>query len=149
PRPMSDEEEPLVKPRAYLSVDRLPAGQPCRIILLLDVAAGWHINQNPAKPANLIATQFSIKTVHGTRPSQVRYPPGTEFRIEGIDEPVLVYDGRVVIHGVLTAPAESAGKTEEFELIVRFQACNDRICRPPDVVKLSGKVVIAGPGEPV
>ncbi|MEX0716462.1 MAG: DUF255 domain-containing protein [Planctomycetaceae bacterium] len=144
-----DDEDPLVKARAYLAVDRLPAGEECRIVVLLDVAEGWHINQNPAKPANFIPTQFTIKAAEGTKLSAVRYPKGDELRIAGFDDPVFVYEGRVAVYGVLTAPAEAAGKTEEFELTIRYQACNEGICRPPATVKLTGKVPIADRGEAV
>ncbi|MEX0701734.1 MAG: DUF255 domain-containing protein [Planctomycetales bacterium] len=149
PAPKKDDKQPLVKARAYLSVDRLPAGETCRIIVLLDVAEGWHVNQNPAKPKNFIPTQLTIKAKEGTQLSAVRYPAGKELEVAGIDEPLFVYEGQVAVHGVLTAPAESAGKTEEFEISVRYQACNERTCLPPATVKLTGKVPVAARGETV
>ncbi len=135
--------------RAFLSVDKLPAGRTCKIVLLVDVNAGWHINANPAKPDFLKPTTFSLKSKHGTKMTVPRYPAGKKLSIKGFDEPLLVYDKRVAIFGTLNIPQNAAGKSEEIQLHLHYQACNDSQCLRPTTLTLQGRLPVAGPGEPV
>ena len=148
PKPKEKKEE-KVAARAYLSVDKLPSGGTCKIVLLVDVKDGWHINANPAKPDFLKPTVFSMKSKHGTETTVSRYPAGKKLSIEDIDEPLHVYDKRIAIYGTVKVPKDAAGKTEEMELLLRYQACNNRQCLRPTTLTLQGRLPIARPGEPV
>ncbi len=138
-----------VRPRVYLSCDRLPAGRACRIAIVIDVEEGWHVNTNPARPDFLIPTTVAVRAEHGTKAAGLTFPPGKNLAVAGFDEPLSVYDGRVVVLGTLEVPKEAAGQTEELTVEVKFQACNDANCLPPKTTKLVGKVPVAGPTEPV
>ncbi len=139
----------LVAAQAFLEFDKLPAGDTCRVILLLNVKPGWHINANPAQPKYLKPTTFTIKTKQGTKLTNVRYPKGRKLRVAGFQQPLMVYEGRVAIYGELEVSSVTSGNVEEFELSVRYQACTDTKCESPKTVKLSGSVKIAGLGERV
>jgi hypothetical protein len=129
-------------------VDRLPIGGTCRIVVFLEIAEGWHINTNPAQPENLIPTKFTIQSNAGTELSDVKYPAGRKLQVEGIDEPVLVYEKRAILRGTLTVPQTAGAAADEIELRIRYQPCNDRQCLSPRTVKLTGRVPLARPGEP-
>ncbi|MGE3315042.1 MAG: protein-disulfide reductase DsbD domain-containing protein, partial [Planctomycetaceae bacterium] len=86
---------------------------------------------------------------HGSTLGQIVYPKGQPLHVEGMDKPIMVYEKQVAIRGTLTVPKDAAGKTEEFELVVHYQACNDKECKAPTKVKLNGKVLVAVPGEPI
>ena len=58
-------------------------------------------------------------------------------------------EGRVAIYGTLEVPANAAGKSEEFELKVYYQPCDEQRCLKPETVVLRGKLKVAGPGETV
>lgn len=139
----------LVTMKAFLAQDRLPAGGTCKVAILVTIQEGWHINTNPPRPETMIPTQFSVKSKHGTTLKEVKYPEGVEITVKGLKEPQTIYEKQVLLRGVLTAPKDSAGQTEELELQVRYQACNEEICHPPKTIKLSGRLPIASPGEPV
>ncbi|HUG91147.1 MAG TPA: protein-disulfide reductase DsbD domain-containing protein, partial [Planctomycetaceae bacterium] len=147
------DEPPIVTAKAFLDVDKLPVGGTCRIVVFLEIAEGWHINANPAQPANLIPTKFTIESQAGTKLQDVKYPAGAKLQVEGIDEPLLVYEKRAVIRGVLVAPraAEAAADVaaDEIELRVRYQPCDDRQCLAPRTLKLAGRVPLAKAGEAV
>jgi uncharacterized protein YyaL (SSP411 family) len=142
-------EKEIVTAQAFLNVDKLPAGSTCRVVLFVDVKQGWHVNQNPAVPENLIPTKFTVKSRQGVTLEDLIYPKGQELKVEGFDEPARVYEGRVAIYGTLRIPAEAAGPTDEIEISLRYQPCNDQQCLAPKTVKLSGRVPIARPGEEV
>jgi uncharacterized protein len=147
-KPEKDKDE-LIAARAYLSVDRLPAGDQCRIVMVLDVKDGWHINTNPARPDFLVPTKLTMKSKHGTKLAKLQYPVGRKLDVPGFDEPLHVYDKQVAIHGLVEVPAEAGGQMEELELIVQYQACNDAKCLSPKTVKLQGRLAVASQGEPV
>ena len=145
-RPKKDE---LVRARAYLSTDRLPAGGTCRIVVLLDVKEGWHINANPPSPDFLKPTKLSFKSKSGVTLADPIYPKGHGFKMEGEDMDAMVYEGEVAIDGTLTVPKSSGGVTDEMEITVNYQACNEKGCQPPKSIKLTGKLAVAKPGESV
>jgi hypothetical protein len=138
-----------VKAKAFLSVKKLPAGSDCEIIVLLTIQPGWHINSHSVVKEWQIPTELTVSSKYGTQLARVSYPKGRLARVPGSEEPVPVYERQATIRAVLTVPREAAGQNEEFRIHVKYQACNDQECEQPKVLKLAGKVHVAGDGEPV
>ena len=134
---------------AFLSTNRLPAGDRCRIAVVLDIEPGWHINTNPACPEFLIPTTVSIRSSQGTTLESLQFPKGKPLQVEGLPEPYKVYDGKVTIFGELVIPVAAAGQQEEFELHIRYQSCDAEHCERPRTLKFAGAVPVAEAGEPV
>lgn len=134
---------------AFLSTDRLPAGGQCRIAVELTIADGWHINSNPASPKFLIPTTVTLKSTLGTSLKNVRYPEAKDLTIKGTTGVYRVYDGKVLLSGDLVIPADAAGKTEKFELQIRYQACNDEQCERPKTLTFEGEAKVAAVNAPV
>ena len=145
----SDDPSGQHKARAtlYLGTDKLVAGKPTRVAVVIEIDRSWHLNANPPRPDYVIPTELSLKSSLGTKLEQMQYPQGHDFTVEGIDEPLLVYEKRVVLRGEITAPADAAGKTDELTFTLRYQACNDKTCSRPLKVTLEGPVPIAAAGE--
>jgi uncharacterized protein len=132
-----------VKAEAHLSVDKLPPGGECQVLIRLSIEPGWHINTNPAKPKDFIPTEITITGKQGTRLAEVTFPKGKPIRMQDFDEQVWVYDGKVDIRGKLRVPATAAGKTEDIDIVVRYQACDDQRCLLPATYKLNGRLPVA------
>ncbi|MBC8114886.1 MAG: protein-disulfide reductase DsbD N-terminal domain-containing protein, partial [Candidatus Saccharimonas sp.] len=145
-KPKKDE---LVRARAYLSTDRLPAGGTCQIIVLLDVKEGWHIQANPPSPDYLKPTKLSFKSKAGVTLGEPKYPKGHGFKMEGEETEAMVYENEVALLGTLAVPKASGGLTDEMEITVNYQACNEKGCLPPKTIKLTGKLAVAKAGEAV
>ncbi len=137
------EEQHKVKLQPYLNVDKLPPGSTCRIVLYVEIDAGWHINANPSQPEFYPPTVFRLKSEHGVKLKNVRYPKGKEFRLKGIDDVLLVYDGKIPIYAELDVPAEAAGKTDPISLELEYQACDDKNCLRKTTASVGGKVQVA------
>ncbi len=144
-----EKKNEILTAEAHLNVEQLPAGSTCRIALVLDIKEGWHINQNPPADELQIPTTFTMKSKHGSKLLNVKYPKGHKFELPGFLEPLLVYEGQIVLFATIEVPEGAGGKIEEFELQVRYQACSDDRCEPPKNLKLSGKVEVAPAGEKV
>lgn len=135
--------------QACLSVDRLPAGGTCQILVRFKLEEGWHANANPPSAENYIPTTLTIESALGCKLLDAKYPKGKPFKMEDTPEPVSVYEGAVEFRGMIEIPAEAAGKVDEMEIKVKYQACNAKTCLAPKVVSLKGKIAVAGPGETV
>ena len=138
-----------VSAKAFLANDRLPAGGTSRIGILLTIAPDWHINTNPAHPDFLIPTTIELKSKHGVTMAEPVYPAGGELKLEGLDSAYHVYEDEVLVTADLAIPRTAASKLEEFELTIRYQACNDQNCERPKTLKFAARVPVAAVGEPV
>ena len=145
-KPKKDE---LVRARAYLSTDRLPAGGTCQIAVLLDVKEGWHITANPPSPDFLKPTKITFKSKAGVTLADLKYPKGHGFKMEGEEMEMMVYEGEVALLGTLTVPKGSGGQTDEMEITISYQACNEKKCPLAPPIKLTGKLPVAKSGEAV
>ena len=144
----TEKDKDLVKAEAHLSVDRLPAGDKCQILIRLSIQPDWHIGANPPLDETGYPTKVEWKAKQGTKLTQVKYPPGKKFTPEeGTVQ--LVYDGKTDIRATLDVPASAGGMNEEVEIIVHYQACNDKICKIPTTARLVAKLPVARPGDTV
>lgn len=137
-----------VKAKVFLSVDKLAAGDKCKFAVVLEVQDGWHINANPPSPEEMIPTQVTVQSKYKAKQLETTYPEGSELTMEGFEDPVSVYEGEVLIRGEIQAATDAAGKTEELEFLVKYQACNEKTCLPPKTLKLAGSIPIVKPGTP-
>lgn len=139
----------LVSGDVYLSVDRLPAGRTCQVLVHLKIADKWHINANPAQPDYMVPTKVTLKSKRGTKLAQVRYPVGEKLEQPGAETPLSIYSHHADILGVIEVPVSAAGGNEELTVEIKYQACNDKQCLPIKTLTLSLPVPVAKQGEPV
>ena len=126
-----------VKGVARLSTDRPAAGEPFEAIVTIQVAAGWHINANPASLEFLVPTELSFKSDVALDVISIEYPTGAEIDLGFADQPLLVYDGRVKLRATLKLRLGVApGTRGQMTLTVEYQACDDARCLPPSSLKL-------------
>jgi uncharacterized protein YyaL (SSP411 family) len=102
------------------------ANAPRQIQVTLQVAPGYHVNANPASKSYLIPTELLL---HGQPAAGVRYPTGRLLRLQsGLQLAVL--EGRLHLALPLTAAPPA-------QVQVRVQACDDKACLPPSLLKLA------------
>lgn len=138
-----------VKAKVFLSLDKLPAGGKVKFVVVLDVLKGWHINANPPSPDNMIPTKVTVVAKQKSKQLETTYPEGSELTVQDIEEAVSVYEGQVEIRGEIQVAADAAGKTEELEFQVKYQACNEKNCLPPKTLKLANKIDVVKAGASV
>lgn len=142
-------DKPLVATKAYMEFDKLPAGETCKVLLVVNVKKGWHINSNPPEPDFLIPTKFTLKSKQKVTLTEVKYPKSKGITIDGFGEKIQVYEGEFAIWGTLTIPKSASGTSDTLEMTLQYQACDDKKCLPPAKVKLDGKIAVAKPDEKV
>ncbi|HUF21276.1 MAG TPA: protein-disulfide reductase DsbD domain-containing protein [Burkholderiales bacterium] len=96
-----------------------------RVIVIVIVDKGYHINANPASFDYLIPTSVRFER---PQPSKVRYPEPVRFNAEFAPDGLDVYEGTVQV--VAAFPKGALPRSDAIRGVVKVQACDDRICLP-------------------
>jgi uncharacterized protein YyaL (SSP411 family) len=107
-----------------------------RLTVTLEIPPGWHINS--AQPGNdeLIGTQLHLADgSSGWELGPVVYPEGELQTLALQKNPVSLYSGRVRLEASVRPTAATASHST-LPLGVRLQACNDKVCLPPETALL-------------
>jgi len=127
----------------YVSVAVTPpaspvaAGSTFDILVTARIAAGWHINANPASEEFLIPTEIGAAPDTRLEVVRVDYPDGVPLVFEGADEPLSVYDGTVTFRVVLRAPPRGPRKAASANLVMAYQACDNIRCLDPQTLEFA------------
>jgi uncharacterized protein YyaL (SSP411 family) len=142
-KPAPKKKKP-VEARAFMSVDKLPAGNKAKVAIYIRIKENWHINADKPNPTYCYPTKFTVKSKYGTKLVSVKYPAFKKKRMPGEKEPFHILTGTVVVYGLLDIPAAAKGKTEDLQLILSYQGCDDKtnVCLRPDKIVLGGKLPV-------
>ena len=100
--------------------------------LQLKIAAGWHINANPAGQDYLIPTTVELDANAPVELVDVAYPKGGSMRFEFSDEPLNIYEEDLTIPLRLKQkPNVTRKKNTPITLKLTYQPCNDTECLFP------------------
>ena len=103
--------------------------------LNLKIAAGWHINANPAGQANLIPTTIAVDENTPVEIVDVAYPKGRSARFEFSNESLNVYEGSLTIPLKLK-PKLKHKKNTQGMLKLTYQLCNEMKCLLPQTLDI-------------
>ena len=105
------------------------------------IAAGWHINANPAGQDNLIPTTITVDKDALIEINNVKYPKGKSMKFEFSPESVNVYEGTFTIPLKLKQkPDTLIKKGVPIILKLNYQACNDTECSLPQELNIPLKI---------
>lgn len=109
--------------------------------LHLKIAAGWHVNANPAGQENLIPTTLAVDTDTPIEIVDVAYPKGRSARFEFSDEFLNVYEGSLTIPLQLKQkPKTLLDRTVPITLKLTYQLCNEMECLLPQTLEVPLKL---------
>ena len=114
---------------------RVAAGGAGEAVVSLDIAEGWHVNANPPSDKFYIGTEVQAEAQGGVTPGKPVYPPALTKKFQFSNQPLAVYEGRVVVRLPLRADASAAKGRQTFRARVRYQPCNDRECLQPRTIE--------------
>lgn len=120
----------------------LTAGKPATVDLLFRVTRGFHINSNQPHDKLLIPTKLEVEAP-AELGMKVEYPVGQDKTFGFSPEKMNVYDGDVTLKVQLAPPAGAQPGTRKLTGHLKYQACNDRACFPPNKVPVEFEVEIA------
>lgn len=138
------------KAKVSFALDRTAyePGTTARLAAVLDIEDGWHVNANPASFDYLIPTALEVEAPAGWPQAAVTYPQGKKLAFAFAEEPLSVYDGRVVLVARLAVPPEAGARAARIRASVTYQACDDSSCLPPVTQEEEVEVRVGAAGEP-
>jgi DsbC/DsbD-like thiol-disulfide interchange protein len=123
----------------------LQPGQKVTLNLTAAIDSGWHVyalSQPPDSPA--IATQITVPDGQPLALSGDIEEPQAESKMDPtIGKRTAFYEDSASFALPLRVNKKARPGKRNFELDVRFQACNDRLCLPPRTQKVKTPVEIA------
>lgn len=144
--PQELREKSKVTAKGYFDRSVARPGEVVKFLVRIEIDKGWHINANPAQPDFVIPTTLKTNSDSSLVLFRVEYPQGHQFRLQGIEEPLLVYEERVDIKGEFKVP-ENASSQLNVQFHLQTQACNHQTCFPPVRSLLEGTITVAGENE--
>ncbi|MDJ0831890.1 MAG: DUF255 domain-containing protein [Gammaproteobacteria bacterium] len=105
-----------------------------RVVVDLFIADGWHINSDQPLQDNLIPTRLTLDSTNRDWIIQdVNYPAG-QTRVLGFqDEPMSLFEDDLQFRIIIDQRNQA---TRILPLSLQLQACNDRLCLPPQTISL-------------
>jgi hypothetical protein len=110
---------------------KLNAGGSGEAVVTLDIAAGYHVNANPASDKYYLPTELRAEPQEGLTPGKPLYPKSVTRKFQFSETPLSVYEGRAVIRLPLRADATASKGPHTLRATIRVQPCNDEVCLQP------------------
>ncbi|HJT65019.1 MAG TPA: protein-disulfide reductase DsbD N-terminal domain-containing protein [Pyrinomonadaceae bacterium] len=114
-----------------IAPDKIKKGRVVRGTVTIDIPSGLHVQSNRPLDKYLVATKLDLETPSGMKAGPVSYPRAVMRNLKFSKGAVAVYEGRAVLRFNVTVPANYNGSSGEIKGKLRFQACNDDSCFPP------------------
>lgn len=134
--PLAVQAGPTLEARAWVEP---PAYRPFQEVLLsleLRIAPGLHIYGQPV-PEGFTPLSVEVEPQPNLVVGPVDMPDPRPLRIEGLDEEFFVYDGVVRARLPLRVEQTPAPGPLELSIRLRFAACSEVTCFPPDEARLA------------
>src|SRR4029077_1357599 len=116
------------RPRAQITP---LVGPDTRVALKVSLPEGLHTQSNKPRDPLLIPTELPIDAPEGVRVKEIVWPPSTDLKQQGQDQPLAVFEQTFGI-GVQLAVA---GNVKPGKIAVpfrlRYQACDANLCYAP------------------
>jgi thiol-disulfide isomerase/thioredoxin len=107
------------------------AGSTVRLTLKVTMPAAYHVQAHEPRDPALIPTVLDVSASDGVSVGEVRYPKAQELRLAGSSDVLLVYGPTFTIEATLRLAPDVAAGDLAVPAVLRYQACNDRVCFAP------------------
>jgi thiol:disulfide interchange protein DsbD len=135
-------------PRAELSPlveSEARAGSTTRAALGVRLPPQLHVQSNAPRDPALIPTELTFNPPAGIRVTELVFPKATDFQQAGLPQPLAVFEHEFAI-GIQFAVAEgTAPGTIDVPGRLRYQACDDKVCFPPQTAEVRWTLSVVGP----
>jgi thiol:disulfide interchange protein len=132
------------------------AGGPVRLALKVSLPEGLHTQSNTPRDPTLIPTEFTVDAPPGIRVDEVVFPPSTDLKQTGQDQPLAVFEREFAIGVQVTLASSVPAGDLLLPAHLRYQACDENVCYPPMTEDLQWTLHITaaetkgeGPADPI
>ena len=117
-------------------------GESGEVVVLVQIANGYHVNANPPTHAYLKATEIELKPAEGISVDFVTYPDPLIKKFSFSETPLKVYEGDTSLKLRLKADKKAAPGKHNLSAKLRVQACDDKVCYAPGALDVTVPVTI-------
>ena len=128
---LAPQSAPNIPVNGSLAASRIGRGRTVQGTIVMDIPSGYHANSNRPLERFLIATQLQIEAPQGIRVGPILYPRALLRSLKFSKNKVSVFEGRTTIRFSVTVPRDFKGNSAELKARLKYQACNDDTCFPP------------------
>ncbi|MBC8174682.1 MAG: thioredoxin family protein [Candidatus Marinimicrobia bacterium] len=138
--------EEIVSVKAFLSRNGIHPGESFYLALKCDISDGWHINADVVESEFQIPTEVVFDTIAGISFGEQKFPEAERKKFTFSDDKIPIFSEEItIISSVSLASDFPTGETYVSGKL-HYQACNDRMCLPPDDVNWQVGLNIAEEG---
>jgi thiol:disulfide interchange protein DsbD len=136
PTNTTDNESPQVNSVDVVKVmpqeTTLTPGESGDALVRLQIASGYHVNENPPSQSYLKATEIVLKPAEGISVEFITYPdPLMKSFSFSQGTPLKVYEGETNLKVRLKADKSASRGKHNLSAKLRVQACDDKVCYAP------------------
>lgn len=104
------------------------------VVVNLKIEKGWHIYANPVGNQDLaeVATHLAFESKGKVEVVKIAYPAGKVIKDKVVGD-YNVYEDTIEVSAQVKRAKDDTGP---FQVVVKIQACNDKACLLPSVVKI-------------
>jgi DsbC/DsbD-like thiol-disulfide interchange protein len=136
-------QDDAVQAQAVFSHDSVQLGSSVDAAVILDIPGGYHINSDKPADKFAIPTSVKLKAPAGVVISPLLFPRAESRTSSFSQTPLSVFEGKAAIRFSVLLPADFKERTLKLSAAVRYQACNDEICFPPETRNLELQIPVA------
>jgi thiol:disulfide interchange protein DsbD len=138
----------VLQPKAYVSLQPVPAGRAFEIAVVAKISPGFHINAHVPSEDYLIPTKVMADLSPGVLLVETTYPRGVMRAFRFSKTPLRVYEGSFTVRMKLRANSSAPLGPQKIGLTIGYQACNQDACLPPTKVPVTADLQIAAADTP-
>jgi thiol:disulfide interchange protein len=129
--------------------DGVRAGSMVRAAITVALPESFHVQSNKPRDPLLIPTELTVEAPAGIQVEELVFPVATDFKQEGLDEPLLVFDREFTIGVRFSLPAGLPPGEVVVPARLRYQACDDKMCYAPSTAQFEWKLNAVAAGAAV
>jgi thiol:disulfide interchange protein DsbD len=146
----AQDEGHVIEARGLISRSSVCPGETFKAAVIVNVQAGYHINDNAPLDEFMIPTTLVLDDHPDFEVVEVVFPKGRRARFSYSEAELVVYEGEVVLGVLLRAKAGVPAGAKALKAIVGYQACDNVSCLPPKELTFSVAVPVAkAPGADI
>ncbi|WP_437193873.1 DUF255 domain-containing protein [Planctomicrobium sp. SH527] len=148
PSPVEVMQNPNLTAQAFVTMQELPAGHRCAVVIDLNVVDGWTILAAQEQTVGLTPLQVTVVSPVGVTIGDMRFPHPIDVpQTDGLRS-LLGIAGQTAIIGWISVPEEIQGE-QVLTLRIDYQPCRGQERLPPQEIHLTAKMNVARKGTPV
>jgi DsbC/DsbD-like thiol-disulfide interchange protein len=141
--------QPNIGLNGFFATDKAQRGRTVQAAIVVDIPHGYHVNGNKPLGKYAVPTVLRIEAPGGVRISPVSYPRAAVRKFSFSNEPLAVYEGRVVLRFNVTVPANFSQGDAQLRARLRYQSCTEDTCFQPETREITMPIGIVGANESV